>query len=98
MADLMRSPFLLLRLLLADWRLMMTNITVLGQVFSNLGRTNLRVLILPLIFLFFALLPVKILSWILALPYKLMTLASDLRKERLARRISVEGANIYPLW
>ena len=77
---------------------MTTNIRVLGQVFGNLGRTNLGVLILPLLFLLVALLPVRIFYRVLALPYDLMTLASDLQRERLARRIAYEGANVYPLF
>lgn len=98
MISLLGAPFALPRLLLANFRSMITNIALLGQVFSNLGRMKLRILILPLIILFFLLLPVRIFYWVLALPYDLIVFASDLRKERLARNIAAEGANIYPLF
>ena len=98
MTSILGIPFALPRLLLTDWRLLKINITVLGHVFSNLGRTNLRVLILPVLILCVALMPVRIFHWVMALPYNLMTLASDLRRERLARRIAYEGANVYPLF
>ena len=98
MPGFLGAPFALPRLLLTDWRSMTTNIALLGQAFSHLRRVELRVLILPLIFLSIALLPVRIFNWFLALPFSLVTLNSDRRKERLARRIAAEGANIYPLW
>jgi len=98
MISILGIPFALLRLLLADWRLMTTNMAVIGHVFCNLGRTNLRLLILPLLLLCVALAPVRILYWALALPYNLMTLASNLKRERHERKLAAQGANIYPLW
>ena len=91
-------PFALPRLLVTDWRLMMTNIVMLKQIISNLGRTNLRPFVLPLALIFVALMPGRIFYRLLALPYDLLAVVSDLERERLARKISAEGANIYPLW
>ena len=98
MASIFAVPFALSRLLLTDWRLMTTNIVMLTQILSNLGRTNLRPFVLPLALIFLALMPVRIFYRLLALPYDLMAVVSDLERERLARKISAEGANIYPLW
>ena len=98
MTSILGIPFALMRLLLTDWRLTTTNSAVIWRVFSNLGRTNLRVLILPLLLLCVALMPVRILYWAFALPYNLMTLASNLKRERHERKLADQGANIYPLW
>ena len=98
MSGLLEAIFALPRLLLADLRSVATNITVVGQVFTALRRMDLRGLILPMFILFAALLPVRILNRILALPYDLVTFASDIKNERLARKIKTEGANIYPLF
>lgn len=98
MANLIGILLALPRLLLTDWRLMMTNIAVIGQVFRHLGQVKLRVLMLPLILLTVALAPVWIFKWIFALPHGLMALSSEIRNERRARKIKTEGARIYPLW
>lgn len=86
------------RLLFSECRLMATNMAVLARVFRNLGRSNLLILFLPLLILCLSLMPVRILYWVLALPHNLLSLASDLKKERLRRKVSAQGANIYPLW
>ena len=98
MANLLGILLALPSLLLTDWRLMMTNIGVLGQVFSHLGHVKLRVLMLPLVLLAVALAPVWIFKWLFALPHGLMALSSEIRNERRARKIKTEGGRIYPLW
>ena len=98
MTTVLEIPSALARLLLSEGRLMTTNIAVLVRVFRNLGRANLHILSLPLLILCLALMPVRIMYWITALPYNLITLASNLRTERIKRKISAQGSNIYPLW
>lgn len=92
------APLALLKLMLADLQLIATNALVILELFRNLGRTGLPAMILIIIVLVALIMPTRILYRTLAFPHDLISLASNLKKQRTAQQLKVEGRNIYPLW